>query len=113
VAKSLSVNAHAKPTMTLSKGRVGHGGKVKITGSLPGPSAAGRVVVLQASSLHGRRWLTFRKATTGAKGGFRSSYRFGGTSGTATYRMRAVVPRQAGYPYEPGHSKPRRIKVLG
>lgn len=113
VAKSVTVNSHAKPTLVLNKGRVGRGGKVQITGSLPGPSAAGHVVVLQASSLHGRRWLTFRKATTGPQGGFRASYRFAGTSGTTTYRMRAVVPRQAGYPYEPGHSRPKRIKVLG
>jgi hypothetical protein len=113
VGKTLEVNSHAKPTIELGRGRIRHGGKIKITGSLPGIDAAGRVVVLQASSLHGTRWLTFRKATTGPKGGFRSSYRFGDTSSTTTYRMRAVVPRQSGYPYEPGHSTPARIKVLG
>src|SRR5262249_50196706 len=113
VAKTLELNSHAKPTIELGRGRVRRGGKIKITGSLPGVDAAGRVVVLQASSLHGRRWLTFRRATTGADGGFRSAYRFGATSSTTTYRMRAVVPRQAGYPYETGHSTPARIKVLG
>jgi len=112
IAKTLDVNSDAKPRIELSKGRVTHGGKVGITGALPGPQAAGRVVVLQASSLHGDRWLTFRRATTGPMGGFRSSYRFGNTTGTTTYRMRAVVPRQSGYPYEPGHSDPKRVKVL-
>jgi hypothetical protein len=113
VGKTLEVNSHAKPTIELGRGRIRRGGRVKITGSLPGVDPAGRVVVLQASSLHGRRWLTFRRATTGPKGGFRSAYRFGATPRTTTYRMRAVVPRQAGYPYEPGHSTPARIKVLG
>jgi hypothetical protein len=113
VAKTLTLGTHAKPTIHLSKGRVKRGGQVQITGSLPGPQAAGRVVVLQASSLHGVRWLTFRRATTGPEGGFRSAYRFGGTSSTTTYRMRVVVPRQSGYPYEPGHSTPKRVKVLG
>jgi hypothetical protein len=113
VAKTLQFASHAKPSIRLSRGRVRGGGRIRITRSVPGPGAAGRVEVLQASSLHGRRWLTFRRATTGPKGGFRSGYRFAATPGTATYRMRAVVPRQAGYPYEPGHSKPRRIKVLG
>jgi hypothetical protein len=113
VAKTLTFNSHAKPTIELSRGRISHGGRIKITGSLPGPGAAGRVVVLQAASLHGSRWLTFRRATTGPQGGFRSGYRFGSTSSTTTYRIRAVVPRQAGYPYEPGHSTPKRIKVLG
>jgi hypothetical protein len=113
VGKTLEVNSHAKPTIELGRGRIRRGGKIKITGSLPGLNAAGRVVVLQASSLHGTRWLTFRKATTGPVGGFRAAYRFGATPSTTTYRMRAVVPRQAGYPYEPGHSTPARIKVLG
>jgi hypothetical protein len=113
VGKTLEVNSHAKPTIELGRGRIRRGGKIRITGSLPGVDPAGRVVVLQASSLHGNRWLTFRRATTGPKGGFRSAYRFGATPSTTTYRMRAVVPRQAGYPYEPGHSTPARIKVLG
>jgi hypothetical protein len=113
VGKTLEVNSHAKPTIELGRGRIRHGGRIKITGSLPGVDPAGRVVVLQAASLHGKRWLTFRRATTGPKGGFRSAYRFGATPSTTTYRMRAVVPRQAGYPYEPGHSTPARIKVLG
>jgi hypothetical protein len=112
VAKTLAFNSHAKPTIKLSRGRVARGRRIKITGFLPGPDAAGRVIVLQASSLHGRRWLTFRRATTGPQGGFRSGYRFGDTSSTTTYRMRAVVPRQAGYPYEPGHSTPKRVKVF-
>jgi hypothetical protein len=113
VAKTLEINSHAKPTIELGKGRIDRGALVKISGAVPGPQAAGRVVVLQASSLHGRRWLTFRRATTGPKGRYRSSYRFGATPETTTYRMRAVVPRQSGYPYEPGHSEPKRIKVLG
>jgi hypothetical protein len=113
VGKTLEVNSHAKPTIELGRGRIRGGGRVKITGLLPGVDPAGRVVVLQAASLHGKRWLTFRRATTGPKGGFRSAYRFGATGSTITYRMRAVVPRQAGYPYEPGHSTPARIKVLG
>lgn len=113
VAKTLAFNSHAKPTIELSRGRVRRGGRIKITGSLPGPDAAGRVIVLQASSLHGTRWLTFRRATTGLQGEFRSGYRFGKPPRAITYRMRVVVPRQAGYPYEPGHSTPKRIKVFG
>jgi hypothetical protein len=113
VGKTLQFNSHAKPTIELSRGHVRRGGKIGISGSLPGVNAAGRVVILQASSLHGTRWLTFRRATTGPDGSFHSAYRFGATSSTTTYRMRAVVPRQAGFPYEPGHSTPARIKVFG
>ncbi len=111
VARSISFASHTKPTLELSRGRVHEGDRIRITGSLPGPAASGRVVVLQASALHGRRWLTFRRATTGARGGFRASYRFGSTSSTITYRIRAVAPRQSGYPYAAGHSIPARVKV--
>ena len=99
--------------MRLSAGRIDAGGSVKISGSLPGPDAAGRVLVLQASALHGRRWLTFRRVTTGPKGGFRATYRFGRSRHTIAYRLRASVPRQAGYDYEPGASRPLGVKVRG
>lgn len=112
VGRSIAYHAHAKPKLRLNHGRIRAGGRVRITGRLPRPRAAGRVVVLQASALHGRRWLTFRRATTGRRGRFHASYRFGATTRTTTYRIRAVVPRQHGYPYDAGHGKPKRVKVF-
>lgn len=114
VARTLSVDTHARPRLRLSAGRIDAGHSVGITGKLPGPDAAGRVLVLQACSLHGRRWLTFRRVTTGEEGGFRATYRFGGGGKHAvTYRLRAMVPRQTGYDYEPGASTPARVKIRG
>lgn len=111
VGHTISYAAHSQPTVQLRPGRVHEGDQVQITGMLPGPSSAGRVVVLQASALHGHRWLTFRKATTGPRGGFRADYRFGKTTQTITYKIRAVVPLQNGYPYAAGQRKPARVKV--
>jgi hypothetical protein len=111
--RTLSARTHARPGLKLSHGRLPAGSRVAIQGTLPGPRATGRVVVLQASSLHGRRWLTFRRATTTRGGDFTASYRFGATSQTITYRLRAFVPRQRGYPYRPGASRPARVKVFG
>jgi hypothetical protein len=113
VAKTLSVNSHTRPSLALSAGRIDAGKSVGISGELPGPEAAGRVLVLQASALHGRRWLTFRRVTTGPKGGFHADYHFARTRHTTTYRLRAAVPRQAGYDYEPGVSEAARVKVRG
>ena len=50
---------------------------------------------------------------TGAGGIYRARYRFHATTGRRNYRFRAVVPSQAGYPYEAGKSKVKRITVLG
>jgi hypothetical protein len=113
VAKTLSVNSHTRPSMVLSAGRIRAGESVGIGGELPGPDAAGRVLVLQASALHGKRWLTFRRVTTGPKGGFHADYHFARSRRTTTYRLRAAVPRQAGYDYEPGVSEAARVKVKG
>jgi hypothetical protein len=57
------------------------------------------------------RWITFRKTTSARKGIFRAAYHFTATTRTTTYRFRALVPRQAGYPWAPGHSKPVRVVV--
>jgi hypothetical protein len=69
------------------------------------------VVVLQANVLGSKRWITFRKATSGHKGVFKANYRFTSTTRATSYRFRAVVPTQAGYPWAQGHSKPLVVRV--
>ena len=113
LGRSIRYYAHAKPTIKVRPGRVKNGGEIKISGKLPGGRARGRVVVLQASALKSDQWFTFRRATTGRHGFFRARYRFDATTDAVTYRIRAVVPRQRGYPWEVGHSKPARVKVWG
>jgi hypothetical protein len=70
-------------------------------------------VVLQAGTVGSQRWITFQKATTNSKGVFRAAHRFSATSRRTRYRFRAVVPRQAGYPWVAGHSKPLEVLVTG
>lgn len=111
LAKSMRYFAHAKPTLRLKPGRVSSGGRIRIVGKVPEPQAAGCVVVLQASALNSSRWFTFHRATANDRGVFHSSYRFDATRSTTTYRIRAVVPRQGGYPWEVGHSKPALVQV--
>ncbi len=111
VARSVHYYAHAKPTLRIIPRKVKAGGRIRLVGKLPGPNAAGRAVVLQASALRSKRWFTFRHATTNANGVFRGRYRFDATTRTTTYRIRAVVPKQAGYPWEVGRSKPARVRV--
>jgi hypothetical protein len=95
------------------KRRTTNGKRIRMYGSIPGPRKAGRIVILQASALHSHSWLTFRKARTDALGNFTAHYRFTSTSTTTSYRFRAVVPPQNGYPYEGGKSRARKIKVIG
>lgn len=102
--------AHARPTLHASPPQLRNGDSVHFRGLLPKPDPDGRVVVLQANVAGSERWITFHRATTNAKGKFRSQYHFSSTTHTTRYRFRALVPRQAGYPWVEGHSKP--VKVL-
>ena len=111
LTRALAVRTHARPSLTVGPQRLRNGGRVKLRGGLPGPDAGGRVVVLQASVVGSHRWITFRKATSGHRGVFKASYRFTSTTRRTTYRFRALVPPQAGYPWKQGASKPAAVVV--
>jgi hypothetical protein len=111
VARDVSYYARARATLHLHPARVRNGERVRFWGELPGPNGGGRVVVLQASAAGSKRWLTFRKATSNGRGIFHSDYRFNSTPRTTRYRFRALVPRQSGYPWEAGRSRPVEVVV--
>jgi hypothetical protein len=113
VADSLHYYSHVRPTIRLSAGKLKNGRALRIHGHLPGEGAAGRVVVLKASALHSQKWYPFGETTTDATGHYHFRYRFTGTTRTTTYRMEAVVPRQSGFPWKAGHSKPALVEVRG
>jgi hypothetical protein len=113
VARDVRYYARARPSLRASSPRVANGDRVRFWGQLPGPASAGRVVVLQAGTVGSQRWITFQKATTNSKGVFRAAHRFSATSRRTRYRFRAVVPRQTGYPWVAGHSKPLEVLVTG
>jgi hypothetical protein len=113
VARDVRYYAHVQPTLKLAPGLVHNGQRVRLWGMLPGPRAGRRVVVLQANAPGSKRWITFRRATTGADGGYRSGYRFSSTTRRTRYRFRAVVPRQDDYPWVEGHSMPVAVVVEG
>lgn len=111
VARKVRYYARARAWLRVNDSEVENGDRVRFAGRLAGPAAGGRVVVLQAGALGSSRWFTFRRTTTGRKGAFRAGYRFSSTSRRTTYRFRVVVPRQAGYPWVEGHSKPVEVVV--
>ena len=98
------------PTLAIAKKRLANGQAEGFTGRLPGPNADGRAVALQARA--GRKWRTFKQLRTDVDGGFRGKYRFTQTIGRIRYSFRALVKRQGGYPYEPGHSRKRKVRSV-
>jgi hypothetical protein len=79
--------------------------------SLPLP-AEGKLVELQVRQPTGE-WTTFRTLRTGTDGRWALRYRFRLTECHTTYRLRARIPAEAGYPFAEGHSRRRSVTVLG
>ena len=114
VARAIRYYAHIRPTIELSRARVDNGDTIRIRGELPGGQRSGeRVVILEASALQSDKWYEFERATTNKVGVYRNHYRFEDTSRTTSYRIRAVVPKQRGLPWEVGHSLPGVVEVRG
>jgi hypothetical protein len=111
VAREVRYYAHAEPSLAVDPAELRDGGKIDLTGWLPQPSAAARIVIMQANVVGSKRWITFRRSTTGPRGAFKASYRFHSTTRKTEYRFRAIVPAQDDYPYVEGHSKPVSVLV--
>lgn len=111
VARDVRYYSHVQPTLTVTPEHTANGKAVHFTGQLPNPNSAGHVVVLQANPPKSTRWITFRRATANGHGIFGSDYRFSSTSRKTTYRFRALVPTQAGYPWLEGTSGPVKVHV--
>jgi len=108
----LQLTARAVPRLNLSPDRtLRNGESVRFWVRIPGPSRSWRRVGIQARA--GHRWVQVASGRTNRSGIWRGSYRFRSTTGTRRYAFRARVPRQAGYPFEPGHSPIRRARVVG
>jgi hypothetical protein len=111
VAREVRYFARAEPSFTVNRPKVKNGSRVRFRGQLPGPSEAGRVVVLQAGTVGSKRWITFRRATANTTGAFHAAYRYRSTTRRTRYKFRAVVPRQSGYPFLAGASKAAMVLV--
>jgi hypothetical protein len=95
------------------RARLFNGQRVRFTGRVttrPLPPA-GKLVEMQA---HFRgRWRTFSTVRANSAGRWRFPYRFGGTLGRVTYRFRARLPAEGGYPFISGNSRVVKVVVLG
>jgi hypothetical protein len=86
-------------------------GRVHFSGRLLGRPFPhpGKLVQLQA--FDGGRWRTFANPRATRRGRFHATYRLRRTFGPRTFRFRARVPRERGYPYVTGYSKTVRVRV--
>jgi len=107
-----AVRALTRAAVSLRAGgsEVRNGGTLLLRGRVSGaPATSRRLVSLQAFARG--RWTTF--ATTRLRrGAFAYRYRFTRTARTTRYQVRAVVTRDARWPFETGASRPVTVTVV-
>lgn len=110
--RDIEVLVRGSATLRASRRALRNGQSVLFAGRISGGTVPrGKLVQLQVRV--GRAWRTFAVVRTRARGGFRHRYRFTRTRRTTTYRFRALVPAERGYPYAGARSPGVRVRVRG
>jgi hypothetical protein len=110
----VELRVRAGVTLVPSRGKLRNGDTVVFRGELLGRPipATGKLLALQA--LTARGWRTFATPRArGRDGRWSYRYHFTGTSATARYAFRALVPTEASYPYAQGVSRVAHVLVFG
>lgn len=107
------LGVRAATTFRPARSRVLNGEYLTLRGQvLGGPlPATGKLVELQVYAR--RQWRTFAQPRTDPQGRWEYRYRFEQIRRSTRFRFRARLRTEAGFPYETGTSKTRRILVRG
>ncbi len=103
----------ATTTIRVNKRSVRNGQSVLFAGRVrtrPLP-VSGKLIEVQA--YFRGSWRTFATLRADRRGAWRFRYRFGATLGRVTYRFRAQVPSEGGYPFVTGRSRVAKVVVFG
>lgn len=111
--RQINILVPARSTIHADRKRLLNGEYVHLRGRLLGSEipAGGKLVEVQV--LARGHWRTFATTPTSPNGRWQYEYRFDGTRGPQTYRLRLRVPLEANYPYAVGRSKGIDIHVQG
>lgn len=111
ISRSLRLKVKGTSTLHVSKHRTRPLKRVGFFGKIPGPHAAGRVVVVYGTVPGAKKRFLVRRAKTNSVGRWRAGYSFTPVPARTRFVFWAVVPNQNGYPYTQGRSAARYIRV--
>ena len=109
--RDLVVRVRSKSTLRTDRAKLRNGQRVAFRGRLRGGHIPKGGVVVELQARVPGRWQTFRSTRTNAVGKWRSNYRFTSTTKATTYRFRAKVRGDSGYPYDGSTSKVTSVRV--
>jgi hypothetical protein len=109
---SLVLSTRAGVTLHVRPRRVAQRGRIEFIGSLRGGlGRAGTQVVIYALGSRSRDRIPVATVRANTRGRFRFRYRFSHSASGTTYRFRATMHSQRGYPYATGHSRTVTVRI--
>jgi hypothetical protein len=109
----VEMRVRAASSLRVSRRRVVNGDEVVFRGRVKSRPIPPTGKLLQLQVYARGSWLTFATPHTNARGRWRHRYRFTATRGVTHYRFRVRLPRESGYPYDPGSSRTLHVTVTG
>ena len=109
----VEMRVRASTRISVDRNHVVNGEDVLFRGRIRGGPIPPPGKLLQLQVYSRGAWLTFATPRANMRGRWRHRYRFTATRGTTRYRFRARLPREAGFPYEPGVSRAVWVTVRG
>lgn len=109
---TVKLHVRAGISLTVRPKRVSPTGTVKFSGRLiGGPGRAGTQVVIYAVGGRKRDRIPVTTVRANARGQFSYRYRFRNSTSGTTYRFRATLHAQAGYPYATASSRVAALRI--
>lgn len=103
----------AKSTIRANRTKLVNGEYVHLRGRVLGGVIPSEGKLVEIQVLLRGHWRTFATTRSDPAGRWRHQYRFDGTRGNQTYRMRARLPQESTFPYAVGRSRPLALRVRG
>jgi hypothetical protein len=107
----LALHVPAPVTLAASRRQLPGGGRVVLRGRIRGGALPRRGKLVEIQAHFRGRWRTISAVRAARSGRFRFAYVFQPAGRAVTYRLRARVAVEAGYPFAAGTSKPVPVTV--
>lgn len=112
--RDVDLRVHAAPTFRPSRRNAINGEYVTFSGKLKGGWLPRGGVLVELQVRTRGEWRTFAQPRADDRTGrYSYQYRFETVTGTASFKFRARVRRQPGYPFTTGVSRAERVRVRG
>lgn len=109
----VTVRVPASSTFKLTPSRIINGETVTFRGRVRGGPIPEQGKLVELRKWNGRRWEPFRVVRTDPHGRWRHTEPVRSVTGLFTFRLRAHLPAEAGFPYSRGRTVARKLRVRG